>query len=575
MSFFVKKSTPSKKGLYLQIYQNTYIPGKGNRNRSYQVVGYYDELKKQGIEDPIKYAQEIANSLNAEHGISKDKKIGDTSLNNNLGYFVLKSMIDYLDLDTYLGYLTNNRKTSFKTSDFIRSMIYAQVINPSSKHKAFEKVLPNIYGCKTFSYDQILDTINYIGNDYQKFIEIFNIQINKKRKRKTSKAYFDCTNYYFEIDLPFEDKQKGPSKEERHLPIISQALLLDEEQIPLAMSLFPGNESEKPHIRKTIENIKSRYDINSKIVQVADKGLNCARNIYAASIEAHDGYIFSKSVHGKNLSENEKTWVLLENDSNIWHTVYDKNNKISYKYKECIDTFEYNFTNEEGKKIKFSVREKRIVTFNPSLARKQRAQIQKEIDKAKNIASYRQSEKDAYGDSIKYVKFVTTDSNGEIVKPFVEINDAKIEEDFTFAGYNLLVTSEIDKSAEEIYKAYHGLWRIEESFRIMKSYLEARPVYLHNKESIYGHFTICYLALLILRLLEIKVFNEELSVCDLISFIRSYNITETLEGSFINNAYKSKILDVIQKRFELSKLDNAQLKKKDVENILNAELILD
>ena len=575
MSFFVKKSTPSKKGLYLQIYQNTYIPGKGNRNRSYQVVGYYDDLIKQGIKDPFKYAQEIADSLNNQSDVRKERKIGDISLTKNLGYFLLKSMIDYLDVDTLLGHLTSNRRTSFKTSDFIRSMIYAQVINPSSKHKAFERVLPSIYGCETFSYDQILDTINYIGNDYQKFIEIFNIQIDKKWKRKTSKAYFDCTNYYFEIDLPFEDKQKGPSKEERHLPIISQALLLDEDQIPLAMSLFPGNESEKPHIRNTIEKLKNRYDINSKIVQVADKGLNCARNIYAASIEANDGYIFSKSVHGKNLSREEKTWVLLDNENNVWYTVYDKNNKVAYKYKECIDTFEYSFTNEEGKKISFKVKEKRIVTFNPSLARKQRIQIQKEIDKASHIASYRESEKEAYGDSIKYVKFYTPDNNGEIVKPVVEMNQDKINEDLSFAGYNLLVTSEIDKSAEEIYKAYHGLWRIEESFRIMKTYLEARPVYLQNKESIYGHFTICYLALLILRLLEFKVFNEELSVPDLISFIRSYNITETLEGSFINNAYKSSVLDIIQKRFELSKLDNAQLKKKDVENIINAELYFD
>ena len=145
----------------------------------------------------------------------------------------------------------------------------------------------------------------------------------------------------------------------------------------------------------------------------------------------------------------------------------------------------------------------------------------------------------------------------------------------SLAGYNLLVTSEINKSAQDIYNTYHGLWRIEESFRVMKTYLEARPVYLQNKESIYGHFTICYMALTILRLIELKVFNDELPIGQIIEFIRNYNITETLEGSFINNATKSNTLSIIQKRYGLSKLDNIQLRKKDVENILTSELFFD
>lgn len=573
MRYFLKKSFPSKKGLYLQIYQSSYIPGKGGRNKSYRAIGYYDELIKQGIQDPIKYAQSLVDKLNQELPNKKERKIGDTSASKNLGYFLIKSMIDYLDVDEWLGLMSSNKQFHFKLSNFIRSMIYSQVVNPGSKHKAFERVMPNIYGSECFTYDQILDTINYIGNDYQKFIELFNIKIGKKWERRTSKAYFDCTNYYFEIDLPNEDRQFGPSKEERHLPIIGQALLLDEDQIPLGMSLYPGNESEKPKIRENIERLKERFDISSKIVQVADKGLNCARNIYAASIEAKDGYIFSKSVHGKNLSKVEKEWILLDNDSNIWHEVKDTNGKVLYKYKECTDTFEYHFTNEYGEYISFKVKEKRVVSFNPDLAKKQKAQIQKQIDKAKLISSYKQASKDEYGDSVKYINFVNKE--GDSIKAVPMLNQEKIDEDMMYAGYNLLVSSEINKSAIEIYHAYHGLWRIEESFRIMKTYLEARPVYLQNRESIYGHFTICYLALTILRLIELKVFGDAIPMSQIIEFIRNYNITETLEGSFINNATKSKILKLIQNRYSLSKLDNFQLTKKDVENIINAELYFD
>ena len=575
MRYFVKKSTPSKKGLYLQIYKTNYVPGKGNQNKSYKAIGYVSDLIASGIPDPVAYAQNLVDELNSDLPNRKEMKIGDISSSKNLGYFLIKSMIDYLDFDYILKLMSSNMKFHFNLSDFVRSMIYAQIVNPGSKHKAFEKVMPNIYGAESFSYDQILDTINYIGNDYQKFVELLNISIQKKWKRNTSNAYFDCTNYYFEIDLPKEDRQFGPSKEERHLPIIGQALLLDEDQIPIGMSLYPGNESEKPKIRESIENLKQRFDIDSRIVQVADKGLNCARNIYAASKEANDGYIFSKSVHGKNLSKQEKQWVLLENENNIWNEVKDSNGKLIYKYKECIDTFKYKFTNEEGKCVEFNVKEKRVVSYNPSLARKQKAQIQKQIDKAISISSLKQASKEEYGDSIKYVNFTSIDKEGEVVKSIPSLNQEKIDEDLSFAGYNLLVTSEINKSAQDIYNTYHGLWRIEESFRVMKTYLEARPVYLQNKESIYGHFTICYMALTILRLIELKVFNDELPIGQIIEFIRNYNITETLEGSFINNATKSNTLSIIQKRYGLSKLDNIQLRKKDVENILASELFFD
>ena len=572
MTYFLKKSTPSKRGLYLQIYQSFYVPGKGGRNKSFKAIGYVDDLLKQGITDPFAYAQALVNQLNREAGSKKEVLIGDASINKNLGYFLLKAMLDYLDIDTTLLLMSSNKKFQFKLSDFVRSMIYAQVVNPGSKHNAFERVFPNIYASKSFSYEQILNTINYIGQDFQKFIELFNHQIDLKWKRHLHRSYFDCTNYYFEVDLPFEDKQFGPSKEERHLPIISQALLLDEEQIPLAMNMFPGNESEKPQIRKTIDDLKQRFDITSKIVQVADKGLNCARNIYAATVEARDGYIFSKSVHGSNLAKIEKEWLLLDNEFNVWKDVHDTNGHLIYRYKEVIDTFQYKFKDDHDKEVIFSVKEKRVVTFNPALAKKQQAQINKQIDKAKAIMSFKQFQKDTYGAAVKYVNFLNHDVQGEIIKPVTQLNLKKINEDLSFAGYNLLVTSEYNKSAPEIYEAYHGLWRIEESFKIMKTYLEARPVYLQNKESIYGHFTICYLALTILRLLELKVFNDEIPVGQIVDFIRNYNITETSEGSFINNAMKSSTLDAVQKRLGLSKLSNLHLKKKDVDNILNVEL---
>ena len=573
MRYFLKKSYPSKKGLYLQIYQSSYIPKIGNRNKSFKSLGYVCDLIEQGIQDPVSYYQAYVNQLNSELIQSECLQIGDVSLTKNLGYFLLKGMIDFLDVDNYVNLVSVTKKFRFNVSDFIRSMIYAQVCNPGSKLSSFENVIPNIYGIKSFSYDQILDCINFLGEDYQKFIEVFNHQIENKFGRNTQTSYFDCTNYYFEIDIPYDDKQKGPSKENRTDPIISQALLLDENQIPIAMEMFPGNKSEKPYIRKIIQDIKERYSITSKIVQVADKGLNCAKNIYSACKESNDGYIFSKSFRGKALSEVEKKWITLEdNEANKWECFYDKNGNLEYKLKETVDDFTYHckVNADDLTETFFTVREKWIASYNEQLAKKQKCEIYKEVEKLSNRLTAKNLAKEELGDSAKYVTIKYKDDKKSIVK--VELNQEKIAEDLKYAGYNLIVTSEIDKTSKEIYNAYHSLWRIEESFRTMKTYLEARPVYLQKEESIYGHFLICYLSLTILRLIEFKLLKDEIPIGEIVKFIRKYIITETLEGTYINGATLSSTHKRIKEVLNIRCLGNAFLKQKDVDQLLNLHL---
>ena len=572
MSYFLKKSIPSKKGLYLQIYRTNYVPGKGNKNKSYQAIGYVSDLKAQGIEDPIKYSLKLVKELNEKNPSPRVKQVGENSVTKNLGYFLIKAVIDGLDVDKIMNTFTQQKHFKFKMSEFVRAMIYAQIANPGSKLKAYEKVIPNLYGVQTFSYDQILDGIEYIGQDYTKYIELFNQQINELWGRQTDVNFFDCTNYYFEIDLEDDMRRKGPSKENRRCPIIGQALLLDKEQIPLGMLMYPGNQSEKPYLRKMIEDTKTRYDIKGRVIQVADKGLNCAKNIYAAVKEANDGYIFSKSVHGRCIPDAERKWVLLKNDVNPWVDVKDSSGNIIYRYKECIDVFEYKFLDNNGEEVKFKVKEKRIATYNPSLAAKQKMEITNEVNKAINGITIRELSKEEFGNMSKYVNFTATTKDGEKAKIASSLNQEKINEDLAMAGYNLLVTSETNMPAQEIYAVYHGLWKIEESFKIMKSYLDARPVFLQKEESIIGHFTICYLALTILRLLEIKIFKNRISTQNIIEFIRQYSITDTGEKSFINNSTKGKISDIICEELGLTKLGNLLLKQRDVDLILETEI---
>lgn len=570
MSYFLKKTKPSKRGEYLQIYEGYYVPKVGKRNRSYKKIGYVDDLIAQGIKDPIKYFQEEVDRLN--NNCELVPQIGDVSVCKYAGHFLIKAMINKLNVKKTIDIMNSNIKLQYRMSDLMEALIFAQILSPGSKLKAFENVIPSIYNCEMFSYDQILYGIKLIGNNYEKYIELFNREIAKVWGRDTKKLYFDCTNYYFEIDVEDEIRRKGPSKENRKDPIIGQALLLDAEQIPIAMTMYPGNQSEKPYLRKNIEDLKSRYDIKGRIIQVADKGLNCGDNIFSAAVEANDGYIFSKSVHGNNLSKEEKTWVLLsDNDENKWFTVRDEKNNILYRYKCCVDTFEYDHT-VDGKKVPFSVKEKRVVTYNPTLAKKKRLEIQKEVEKAKEKVTLKSMLKDEFGDCAKYVTFEAVDKNGKKTKIAKSINEDKIDEDMSLAGFNLIVTSEVNMSPMEIYNVYHGLWRIEESFRVMKTYLEARPAFLQTEASIYGHFLICYLSLTILRLLELKIFNDELPIGQIIEFIRNYKITFKGNNSYINNASLSRSFSYIKEKLGLIKLGNLELFSRDLDNLFSIEL---
>lgn len=591
MIYFLKKSTPSKKGLYLQIYTNSYDNNTKKKTTScYKTLGYVSDLIAKGIPDPISYYQEEIKKLNENLRQSEAPQISDKSSSKYAGHFLISSLFDLLKMDDTLNFMATSFKCRYKFSDMFKALCYSQILSPGSKHKAFERVIPDIYGSNSFSYDQILDAVNFIGGDYHKYIELIDHHINLVWPRNTNKVYFDCTNYYFEIDLESDFLKKGPSKENHKGPLMGQALLLDADQIPLDTEFYPGNESEKPYLRKRIEDMKSRNNISGRVIQVADKGLNCARNIYAAVVEANDGYIFSKSIRGRSVNQSFKDWILLEDNSlNSWVSVRDHLGNLLYKYKTsktiCTSgknkgkilehgTFDYKCSLNPGEEeIKFSVKEKRIVTYNPKLAAKQRAEIRKEVDKLKNTISYKKVIKEELGDSSKYVNFEAIDENGKKLKIATSLNQEKIDEDLKYAGYNLLVTSEIDADPKEIYKTYHNLWRIEESFRVMKTYLESRPVFVSDTYTIKGHFLICYFSLVLIRLLELKVFEDELTIDNIFEFIRNYKVTEYSENQFINNSTWSYTYEKIKAKLGLSKLGNLYLTKRDLDLLFETELI--
>lgn len=584
MAYFLRQEK-KKNGLYLQMYDSYWDKEKKqSRTKNVMAFGYVEDLISDGMPDPVAYYKEFVRQKNEDRAAvfaqETRPRAFASPVEYNLGHFLLHTLLVELAVKETIDILAAQMRFQFKVYDMMAQLIFARVIYPCSKAKTVSSVFPHLYGSSPISEDQVYDGLSFIGASYKKYIELFNHCYGQFYKRDFSKIFFDCTNYYFEIDLPCEDKQKGPSKENRHAPIIGQALLLDADLVPLAMQMYPGNESEKPYIRKTIEEMKLRYQISGKTVQVADKGLNCARNVYAAVKEAKDGYIFSKSIHGRNLSEKEKKWILLENDKNTWVNYTDKDGKLLYRLKSCVDTFSYQFKEidpETGKEVvtAFSVPEKRIVSYNPALAKKQRAEILKMADRASSYMTYKKMTRDELGDSAKYVRITSRDKNGKKIKPIIEINQEKLDEDLKYAGYNLMVTSELDMEPLQVYQTYHNLWKIEESFRITKSYLDARPVYLQKKETIYGHFLICYLSLFLLRVLEIKVFKNKINSYDLIHFMRDFRVVRDGEGSYINISRNQAVNEKVKELTGLTNLDALYLSEKEVSNLFKNCMLLD
>ena len=541
MAYFLKK-TKNKKGTYLQIYESYYDPErKGGAHRSYKPIGYVHELQASGIEDPITVFGEEVQKLNQEYKrkkqSEKERQISEESPEKLLGYFPLKNLNDSLGCKKYIDLMQTTTSFRFNIFDMMSALIYARAVHPCSKLKTYIEVIPKLFEKHDFSLNQIYSGLGYIGSEYEKIIEIFNHQVSQKYPFDTSHSYFDCTNFYFEIDKEDEFRLKGPSKENKKEPIVGMGLLLDANQIPIGMKLYPGNESEKPIIRNIIDDLKQSSHISGRTIQVADKGLNCFNNIMHA-LKSGDGYIFSKSV--KNLPETEKTWVLLEND---YVDVKNKKGEVLYRIKDCVDDFSYTYTDDTGHKKTLKLTEKRIVTFNPKLAEKQTYEINRQVEKAKKLRAC-EAKKSEYGDSSKYVTFVSTDKKGTKTtgKSKVEINEKAIENAKKLAGYNMLITSEIRMTASEIYAAYHNLWRIEESFRIMKSQLDARPVFMQKQETITGHFLICYLAVLLTRLLQIHTLKDEYGTEEIFDFIRDFRIAKIADRKYINLTRSSSFI---------------------------------
>lgn len=584
MSYYIKK-TNLKKGLYLQIYEGHHDPLKGRTvSTLYRKLGYLDDLRDGGIEDPIAHFQKEVDALNAELRMKRAEERKDRLTIENgsgilhFGHFALREIMEELDARRYFDLLQAARTDCrFSTYELFCSLVYARIICPRSKLATYERVIPSLMGCEASGYDDILSCCEFLGQHYEDYVDLFRSCVARRYGIDASTAFFDCTNFYFEIDREDGFRMKGKSKENRHDPIVNLGLLLDGSMLPIGMRIYSGEQSEQPVLRQVLGEMKRKSGITGKTVQVADKGLNSANNILKARIGG-DGYIFSKSV--KRLPETELAWVFKDD---AWIDVMDEDEpgRIAYRYRTCEDEFLYSPTdpdlveelkamglygrhNEGGRTVwGTKVREKRVLTYNPDLAKKQLAEIDRMVEKARNLV-YSRAKRDEFGECGRFVEFVSKSEPEKRNAVAARMDMEAVDDARRFAGLNMIVTSECGMDARRIYAIYHRLWKIEESFRLMKSGIESRPVYLQLENRIKGHFLVCYAAALLLRILELKKLGDRWSYQQILEQLRDLRIVKPDERTFLNvSTRKTELMQELSALYGVP-LDSLFLSKKDI-----------
>ena len=505
---FLKK-TPNKSGrINLAIVDGYYDKAtKKTKHKVIESLGYLDELEKQ-YDDPIDYFTKRAKKLTEEKKARQapinftfydsDRLCVGDNLRKNFGYTALSNIYHELELDKFLNNRQRHTKESYDANTILKMLVYSRILAPASKKSSFDH--REMFFEKTnYSIDDVYRCLSFL-NKHKETIQVWmNDKIKENYGRDTSLIYYDVTNYYFETDEQNDFLRKGVSKEHRPNPIVQMGLFMDNNAIPITYELFAGNTNDCLTYRPNFGKIKKQFNLG-RVISVADKGMTTGDNIwYTINTPAHDGYVFSMSIRG---AEKSMKKYVLDDDGYVW--LGKEYKRKSRKYPRTIQV-----TSTSGKKIKKQVDEKQIVFWSEKYAKRAKAEREATLAKARDLAanpgSYTRAT--SYG-AAKYVKKVDYDKDtGEILtaSSILDIDEDLIREEEALDGYYMLLTSEMDTPDDEIIDMYRGLWRIEESFKITKSELEARPVYVWTREHIEAHFLTCFVALTISRILEMKL----------------------------------------------------------------------
>lgn len=604
------KACPGYKGkIYLSFVQGYRDENGKVKQKTIEKLGYLDDLKKI-YDDPIQHFKDIAKQRNndeiAEFTIKNinTKKISKDNIEKNLGYLILKIIYNELEISNFLNDKQKQLKIDYKLNDVFSLLIYSRILYPSSKRETYEN--KNIYFDRfDFSEDDMYRSLTYIKNYKEEIEQLLWKNTQKKYNRDTSKTFYDCTNYYFEIEYNDNDeyelnkdgsikldkngdkivkkkgyRKRGPEKNHRPDPIIEMGLLMDASGIPIAYNLFSGNESEKLSLVPEIKRLKNKFGFGRTIV-VADRGLNCSDNIIDISGNSlemsknKNGYIYGQSVRGAD--KEFKEWVLKKDEYVTDIIKNDAEEEVIFIHKSRIYPKKLYVTrNDKGltksgnkRKEWIEVDQKQMVYFSQKYADKQKHDRDMMIEKAKDLianpAKYNKATSYGAANYVKNLKFLK--STGEIADiSNLIFDEEKQKEEEKYDGYYSIVTSEENLSDLEIRKIYRGLARIENTFKVTKSTLASRPVYVWTPEHIEAHFLTCFVALVILRLLEEKL-ERKFSPDKIVESLKKYTSSNIEHDIYLQNNFDD-IIEMLSKMYNLN-LDKKYRTLTEIKKILN------
>lgn len=575
---YLKRMHNKKTGrTYLSIAQKYRDPiKKTSSDRTVESLGYLDELERI-YDDPITHFKEVARKMTEEENtkniltlsINMNEQLEkNTDNRKNFGYSAILKVYHELELNRFFNNKARHKNFEYNTNSIMILLVISRLLSPGSKKKAFEEK-DQYFERFNFSLDDIYRALSHYSDISKELQQYLHEKVATKYGCNTKTIYYDVTNYYFEIDKPDETRKYGKAKQNRKKPIVQMGLAMDADGIPLHYELFPGNKLDKETFRSVIGEVRRNYNTD-RIVVVADMGIITGDNIYYLTGGKKDkplnGYIFSFSVRGG--TDAFKKYVLDENGYT------DQKGKpvredTDFKIKSRVIARDIKVTMTNGKKKTKTVYEKLVVFWSKKYCDKARADraevIKKAMDLIANPVKYTRAT--SYGAAAYVTNVVFDKKTGKVLESekVSKFKSDKLVEEEKYDGYYAIVTSELEMSDDDIIDKYRGLWEIEETFKITKSELETRPVYVRIDDHIDAHFLTCFIALTIIRIIQRKT-NREYSTAAIIDCLKKISCSLEKDNLYMFN-YRSEISDAIGEVFGID-FTRRRLRLGDIKKIL-------
>ena len=525
--------TKNKNSESFYVIKSVTINGK-RTSKVIEKLGNINEVKiKAGNIDPYEWAKQYVELLNKEEKENKDdlilrlsqkrKLIDDKQYTFNGGYLFLQKIYYDLRLNKICETISDKYQFKYDLNNILSNLIYSRIIYPSSKLKTLE-LSKNFIEQPNFEYNHILRALEVICKENDFIQSQLYKNSNNYLKRNNKILYYDCTNFFFEIQEEDGLKQYGKSKENRPNPIVQMGLFMDGDGIPMTFDITPGNTNEQVTLKPLEEKIIKDFE-TSQFVVCTDAGLASNTNRKFNNISGRK-FITTQSI--KKLKDFLKEWAL--DLTSGWKLPGNNKTYNISKLKEndeLIETYKDKIFYKERWIKENDIEQRLIVTYSVKYQEYQKNIRQRQIERAQKLIDKNPSKigKAKQNDPKRFISKIDTTENGEVAcETHYSINQDVINEEAKYDGLYAICTN-LEDDVKDIIKVNSRRWEIEESFRIMKTDFKSRPVYLSRDDRIKAHFITCFLALTIYRYLE-KILDEQYTTEQIIETLKNYNFRE-------------------------------------------------